>query len=349
MTDEPEILFEELGRAGLITLSRPRALNALTLSMIRKIYSRLLAWANDRRIDRVVIRGSGERAFCAGGDIRQLRQWGLAGDANALAFYREEYQLNSLIKHFPKPYVALVDGIVMGGGVGVSVHGTHLLCGERTIFSMPETAIGFFPDVGSTFFLPRLPGNLGTYLALTGARLGQADLEWCGLASHSIGSDAIDRLMGDLADGTDLDEVLARHAQPPKKSTLSSLAPVIDRCFGADSVQAISALLKRETGEYAKWAAETDAQLHTKSPISLHIALRQMRNGVEIDFDECMQVEFRIVNRVLKGADFYEGVRALIIDKDNQPQWDHRNLEAVTQAEIDSYFETLGAAELRLI
>lgn len=348
MDDEPEIILKERGRAGLITLNRPRALNALTLSMVREMYPRLLSWADDRRIDCVVIRGAGDRAFCAGGDIRQLRQWGLVGDANALAFYREEYQLNALIKHYPKPYVALVDGIVMGGGVGVSVHGSHLLCGEGTVFAMPETGIGFFPDVGATYFLPRLPGCLGTYLALTGGRLGQADLDWSGIATDSIGADAADLIIDDLAEGADPDEACARHAQPSKNSTLAELMPAIDRCFGAESVQAISALLREETGEAAEWAAKTDAQLRAKSPISLHIALRQMREGVKVNFDECMRIEYRIVNRVLKGVDFYEGVRALIIDKDNQPQWTHRNLDAVTEVEIDSYFVTLGATELKL-
>ena len=316
--------------------------------MIREMYSHLLIWADERRIDRVVIRASGERAFCAGGDIRQLRQWGLAGDANAIAFYREEYRLNAFIKHYPKPYVALVDGIIMGGGVGVAVHGKYFLCGERTTFAMPETGIGLFPDVGATFFLPRLPGSLGTYLALTGARLSQVDLAWCGIATHSIGGAGVDHLIDDLTEGADIDEVCAHHAHPPEKSTLAGLAPAIDRCFSADSLQTISARLSDEAGDHAEWAAGVIAILQTKSPISLHIALRQMREGTNVDFDACMRIEFRIVNRLLNSPDFYEGVRAVIIDKDNRPQWAHQSLDAVIQSEIDTYFANLGAGELKL-
>jgi enoyl-CoA hydratase len=346
MTGEPEVLFEERGRAGLITLNRPRALNALTLPMIREIHSRLLIWADNRRIERVVIRGAGKKAFCAGGDIRVLRDWGLAGDPNAVAFYRQEYRLNAFIKHYPKPYVALVDGIVMGGGVGVAVHGSHRLCGERTVFAMPETGIGLFPDVGATFFLPRLPGHFGTYLALTGARLGQSDLEWFGIATHSIGSDSFHCLVEDLAEDADLDAACARHVRSAGKPTLPDLVPVIDRCFGADSVQGIVAGLNQVAGEHAAWAAETAASLQAKSPLSLCIAFRQMFEGRRADFDECLRIEFRVVNRVLRGSDFYEGVRAVIIDKDNPPRWSHKNLGAVGQSEVDRYFAPLGPDEL---
>lgn len=348
MTEEPEILFEEIGRAGLITLSRPRALNALTLTMIREMYSRLLTWAGDGRIDRVVIRGAGEKAFCAGGDIRQLRQWGLAGDANAIAFYREEYRLNALIKHYPKPYIALVDGIVMGGGVGVSVHGKYVLCGERTLFAMPETGIGLFPDVGATYFLPRLPGSLGTYLALTGARLNQADLKWCGICTHAVGAETFDPIIDDLAGTADVDEVCARHSRPSQESPLAELMPAIDRCFCADTLAEILARLNDEAGDHAAWAAEIVGNLQTKSPISLHITLRQMREGATQDFDSCMRIEFRIVNRVLNKPEFYEGVRAVIIDKDNRPQWSHQSLDAVSESDVDPYFAKLGAAELKL-
>jgi enoyl-CoA hydratase len=212
---------------------------------------------------------------------------------------------------------------------------------------MPETGIGLFPDVGATFFLPRLPGSFGTYLALTGARLGQADLEWCGIATHPIRSDSADRLVDDLAEDPDLDAVCARHAHPPKgPRSLSGLVPVIDRCFGADSVQGIVTLLKQETGEHAEWAAGIATSLQARSPISLHIALRQMREGRTAEFDECMRIEFRIVNRVLLGSDFHEGVRAVIIDKDNRPRWSHPNLDAVSPAEVAGYFAPLGRDEL---
>lgn len=349
MTAESEVIFEERGCAGLITLNRPSALNALTLPMIRDMHSHLTAWAGDRRIERIVIRGSGEKAFCAGGDIRQLRAWGLAGDARAIAFHREEYQLNALIKHYPKPYVALVNGIVMGGGVGVSVHGSHRLCGERTGFAMPECGIGLFPDVGATYFLPRLPGQLGTYLALTGARLGQADIAWCGIATHTIRGDSFDLVVDDLAGGAEIEETCSRHAHLAGEPLLPRLMPAIERCFGADSIAGIISRLRAESGDLAQWAAETLAGLQAKCPISLRIALRQMRDGRTMNFDECMRTEFRIVSRVLKGTDFYEGVRAAIIDKDNRPQWSSKGPEEISDPELARYFAPLGSDELELV
>jgi enoyl-CoA hydratase len=194
MTDQPEILFEKRGHAGLITLNRPKALNALTLTMVRLMHPQLAEWARDPEIAHVVVRAAGEKAFCAGGDIRQLNDWGLAGDQRCLDFYREEYRLNTFIKRYPKPYVALIDGIVMGGGVGLSVHGSHRVAGERITFAMPETGIGLFPDVGGTYFLPRLPGSVGTWLALTGARLKQADAAWCGIGTHAVPTESFDDL-----------------------------------------------------------------------------------------------------------------------------------------------------------
>lgn len=347
LQDEPEILFTERGRAGLITLNRPRALNALTLPMITAMRTQLVQWADNKRIKRVVIRGAGDRAFCAGGDIRQLRKWGLARDPNAVAFYREEYGLNTLIKRYPKPYLALVDGIIMGGGVGVAVHGSHRICGERTLFAMPETGIGLFPDVGATYFLPRLPGRLGTYLALTGARLGQADLFKCGIATGTVASDEVDHMIDALAADADLDATLSSHTHHGRgDASVSRLMPVIDRCFGGDSVQEIVTRLKSETGGHADWAASVVEGLAARSPISLHIALRQMQVGAAADFEECMRIEFRIVNRVLAGVDFYEGVRAVIIDKDNHPRWSYADIDAVRAADVDRYFAPLGPDEL---
>jgi enoyl-CoA hydratase len=344
--EDTEVLLEARGSAGLITLNRPKALNALNLSMVRAIDARLRAWADDPRIGCVVIRGAGEKAFCAGGDIRQLRAWGLAGDTQAEAFYREEYQLNALIKHYPKPYVALIDGIVMGGGVGVSLHGSHRFVGERTLFAMPETGIGFFPDVGATFALPRLPGSLGTYLALTGARLGPADLHWCGVATHSVAGASFDHIIDDLAAGAGIDETGVRHARPAGEPTLPGLMPAIDRCFGAGSVKDVLARLAREKDASATWATETAAGLRSKSPLSLGIAFRQMQIGGHADFNECMRIEYRIASRILGRGDFFEGVRALLVDKDNKPRWRHPSAEAVDDTEIDGYFAPLGEAEL---
>ena len=348
MDHDSDVLFETRGRAGLILLNRPRALNALTIEMIRAMHARLLDWAEDPNIERVIIRGAGDKAFCAGGDIRQVRDLGLRHDPEALGFFREEYRLNALIKRFPKPYVALIDGVVMGGGVGVSVHGSHRICGERTSFAMPEVGIGFFPDVGATYFLPRLPGNLGAYLASTGARLGQSDALWCGIATGAVPRASFDSLVDSLSSDPNLERVIDEHSAAPGAPSIVELMPAIDRCFAAGSVEEITAALRRETGGFADWAAETLEVLRSKSPLSLKLALRQMREGKHASFEECMKIEFRVASRVLQGNDFYEGVRALILDKDNRPRWTHPSLDAVSDAEVDRYFAPLDGGELSL-
>ncbi|WP_436640991.1 enoyl-CoA hydratase/isomerase family protein [Microbaculum sp. FT89] len=348
MTDEPEILFEKRGCAGLVTLNRPKALNALTLNMVRALHPQLIEWANDRDIERVVVRAAGEKAFCAGGDIRQLYDWGRAGDPMALTFYAEEYRLNTYIKRYPKPYVALIDGIDMGGGVGISVHGSHRVAGGRTMFAMPETGIGLFPDVGGTYFLPRLPGKVGTWLALTGARLGQAEVVGTGVATHAVASEMFEALTESLCDPNNLDETLESFSQPPSGTAVPELQPLIDRCFSGETVEEILSRLDSETGAQAEWAAKAAATIRTKSPTSLKIALRQMQVGATADFEDCMRTEFRVVSRVLKGHDFFEGVRAVIIDKDNAPNWRPGSLSDVSDADVDAVFAPLGAGELDL-
>jgi enoyl-CoA hydratase/carnithine racemase len=346
MTGDPEILFERRGRAGFVTLNRPKALNALTLGMVRALHPQLIAWAADPGVERVVVAATGEKAFCAGGDIRQLYDWGRAGDRAAVDFYREEYRLNTYIKRYPKPYVALIDGIVMGGGVGVSVHGSHRIAGERMMFAMPETGIGLFPDVGGTYFLPRLPGEIGTWLAITGARLGQADTVWAGVATHSVASHRIPELSDVLADAEDLEAALAEFADTTSGGNVAGLQEVIDRCFCTNRVEDILERLECESGNHADWARKTASTIRTKSPTSLKIALRQMRDGAAAAFEDCMKIEFRIVNRVLKGHEFFEGVRAVIIDKDNAPKWRPARLEDVSDAVVQAYFDPLGPDEL---
>jgi len=341
MNDEAEILFEKRGRAGVVTLNRPKALNALNAGMVAQMHPQLARWAADPSVELVVIRASGEKAFCAGGDIRALHDWGKAGDPAMRAFYHDEYRLNAFIKRYPKPYVALVDGIVMGGGVGLSAHGTHRVAGERLMFAMPETGIGFFPDVGGTYFLPRMPGKIGTWLALTAARMGQADALWTGFATHAVSSGDLNAIADALCANGDPDTTLAAFARPAAESPAKALLPVIDRCFAGKAVEVILARLDAETGEHAEWAAKQAAVIRSKSPTSLKIALRQMRDGAAADFEECMRIEYRIVTRVEKGVDFYEGVRAVIIDKDNAPQWRPPTLAEVTDADIDAYFSSL--------
>lgn len=342
MIDEPEITFETRGRAGIVTLNRPKALNALTRNMVNLMHPQLSAWAGDPDVALVVVRAAGEKAFCAGGDIRQLHDWGKAGDPAIRAFYREEYRLNTFIKRYPKPYVALVDGFVMGGGVGISVHGSHRVAGGGIRFAMPETGIGLFPDVGGTYFLPRMPGRIGTWLALTGARLGHADALASGFATHAAPSETFDAITDALCDGGDVDDVLGAHGTAAGGGVLASQRAAIDRCFDAETVEDVLAKLDAETGEQAEWAASQAATIRQKSPTSLKIALRQMQDGAKASFEDCMRIEYRIVSRVIAGHEFYEGVRAVIVDKDNAPAWKPAALADVTEEDIDAYFAPLA-------
>jgi enoyl-CoA hydratase/carnithine racemase len=345
-----EILFERRGAAGLVTLNRPKALNAVTHHMVRALGAQLDGWKHDPGVTRVVVTAAGERAFSAGGDLRQVTSLGQAGrHEEALVFWREEYTLNAAIKHYPKPYVALIDGIVMGGGVGVSVHGSHRVAGDRFLFAMPEVGIGFFPDVGATWFLPRLPGEIGTYCALTAERLKTADGVAAGVATHHVRSQRLAELTDALCGNVPVDAVLAAFADPPQQGPVLARRGRIDRVFAADRVEDILARLDAEAdGADAEWARATAATMRAKAPLSLKVALAQMRRGKQWSFDECMQAEFRIVSRVIHGHDFYEGVRAVILDKDNAPSWRPATLAAVDDAEVERHFAALGEKELRL-
>jgi enoyl-CoA hydratase len=346
---EAEAVCERSGAAGTIVLNRPAALNALTLSMVRAMRAALDSWARDPAVTRIVVTGAGEKAFCAGGDIRRLYELGRAGEqAEALAFWREEYELNALIRRYPKPYVSLIDGIVMGGGVGVSLHGSHRVAGERYLFAMPEVGIGFFPDVGATHALPRLPGRAGAYLAITGDRVRTGDALALGLATHAVPSGAMAGIREALVAGEPVDAVLDRHAAAPAPGPISAERETIDRCFSADTVSAILARLDEAAAGGSDFAAKTAATIRTKSPTSLCLALEQMRRGAGLDFDEAMRTEFRIVSRIAEGVDFYEGVRAVIVDKDNAPRWDPDSLDAVTGEAIEAYFAPLPGDELDL-
>lgn len=338
---EPEILFERSGAAGIVTLNRPRALNALTLTIIRQLRNKLEAWREDPAITRVIVTATG-RAFSAGGDLRAVYDLGRAGrQPEALHFFREEYQLNAAIKHYPKPYIALIDEIVMGGGVGISVHGSHRVAGERCQFAMPEVGIGFFPDVGGTWFLPRLPGKLGAYCALTGERLAMADVVKVGIGTHHVPTARLPELREALCGTVSVDAIIGAFAQPSGEGAVFSRRAAIDRLFAGAEVKDILARLDAETGADAEWAARIAATMRAKAPLSLKIAHAQMQRGAQWSFVQCMQAEFRITSRMLLGHDFYEGVRAVIIDKDNQPHWQPTRLVDVTAAEVDRYFAVI--------
>jgi enoyl-CoA hydratase len=350
VTDVAEIICETRGAAGFVTLNRPKALNALTHGMVRELAAALDRWEHDPAISRVIITGAGEKAFCAGGDIRQLYELGRAGGQDeARTFWADEYRLNLRIKTYRKPYIALIDGIVMGGGVGVSQAGRYRVAGGRYLFAMPEVGIGFFPDVGATHFLPRLPDATGIWLGLTGDRIAAGDALAIGLATHAVPSAAMPELAERLCDGAvPVEEALARHAHRPEPLKLTADRAVIASCFGAGDLMAILAALERRAANGSAFAAKSLAMLRAKSPTSIMIAARQMQIGATLDFAEAMRTEYRIVSRIAEGHDFYEGVRALIVDKDNHPHWLPPRIEDVTMAQIDAYFAPLGASELRL-
>ncbi|MEM7222418.1 MAG: enoyl-CoA hydratase/isomerase family protein [Pseudomonadota bacterium] len=346
MTADDDLLFARTGALATVTLNRPKALNALTMEMCLRLEAQLGLWAEDPEVDAVLIKGTGERAFCAGGDIVAIYNSGRGDGKVAAEFFRAEYRLNRRVFHFPKPYIAVIDGITMGGGVGVSVHGSHRLASEHTLFAMPETGIGFFPDVGGTYFLPRLPGALGLYLGLTGARLKAADSLAAGVATQVIESAALGELeaaLGEADLSKSLEGILADFAAAPGEAPLAALRPAIDRCFGQNSLETILAALEAEAGE---WAEKTLSTLRAASPTSLKITVKQLVEGRDLAFDDAMTREYRLSQACLARHDFLEGIRAAVIDKDRQPAWDPAALADVNDALVDAHFESLGARDL---
>ncbi|KAF4530598.1 hypothetical protein B566_EDAN006804 [Ephemera danica] len=341
-------LYDEV---GLIILNRPKALNALNLSMIREIYPTIKSWQQNKTL--IIMKGTGDKAFCAGGDVRAVTEAGKAGTSLTQDFFREEYKLNYLIGNLPIPYVALIHGITMGGGVGLSVHGRYRVATEKTIFAMPETAIGLFPDVGGSFFLPRLRGKLGMYLALTGYRLKGADVLHAGIATHICHSSQMADLEKNIVSkdtpllDSILDEFDAKSAE--LKQQEFSLAPVmkqINSIFAAPSVEGIFKALKEDG---SKWALDTLATLQKMSPTSLKATFQQLELGATKNLKECLEMEYRMTQRFVAGHDFYEGVRSVLIDRDQNPKWKPATLEEVTQEQVNAYFLPLPEGqELKL-
>ena len=345
-----DILFEVRGRLGLVTLNRPKALNALTTGMCVALRAQLAAWADDNAIDAVVIQGAGDRAFCAGGDVVALYDSGRAGTDDWREFFASEYRADAAVYHFPKPYIALIDGITMGGGVGVSVHGSHRIATERTVFAMPETGLGLFPDVGGSYFLPRLPGETGLYLGLTGYRAKAADAIHLGVANGYVPSERLEALIARLAsvqlpNAKAVDAIIGEFAADPGDAPLAPHRTLIDRLFAGPGVEAI---LMQLLAHGSNWAQAQHDTLMKMSPTSLKVSFQQLREGAGLEFDDCMRMEFRMINRVMAGHDFYEGVRAIIIDKDKSPRWQPAGLDEVSAADVDAYFAGLGALELDL-
>ncbi|KAM9447630.1 3-hydroxyisobutyryl-CoA hydrolase, mitochondrial-like isoform 1-T1 [Salvelinus alpinus] len=351
-----EILVEKVGNAGVITLNRPKALNALNMNMIRLMYPQLKKWETDKETDIVIVKGAGGKAFCAGGDIRAVTEAGKIGDALAKNFFREEYILNNAIGTYQKPYVALIDGITMGGGVGLSVHGRFRVATEKTMFAMPETAIGLFPDVGGGYFLPRLQGQLGLFLALTGFRLKGRDVQRAGVASHFVESQKIAALEKELVDLKtpsieDVSRVLDSYQKwssldAEKPFVLEQHIDLIDKLFQSNSVEGIVHNLKTDGSPFAQKQAETLAKM---SPTSLKITFKQLQVGRTMSLQEVLVMEYRLSQAcMVKGSDFYEGVRAVLVDKDHSPKWSPSTLKEVSEQSVEDCFSSLGDHDLKL-
>lgn len=341
-----DIAFEQIGKAGVITLTRPKALNAVNHRMVHALTRALAAWEADESVALVVIKGEG-RAFSAGGDILDIYNAGKAGNP-PYDFFADEYRLNARIARFPKPYVALVDGIVMGGGVGVSFHGSHRVMTENAVFAMPEVGIGFFPDVGGSFLLSRMPNEFGLYAGLTGNRIRHGDALWSGLATHAVMSASLPLLVEELALTGNADAAIAQFAVEVERETDDATVYEISTLFGVDSLADLVAGLSQYAHIEDRAAGRILKAIGDKSPTSLNVAFIQIRTGAALSMDECMKMEFRILNRMLVGHDFYEGIRAAIIDKGTRPAWRPATLDAVDPDRIEAYFAPLDGGELVL-
>ncbi|WP_405436235.1 enoyl-CoA hydratase/isomerase family protein [Streptomyces avidinii] len=339
MSGEEHVLVRVEGRVGRLVLNRPKALNALSHSMVLRIEEALTSWRDDPAVQTVVISGAGERGLCAGGDVRAIYEDARTGGTASADFWRDEYRLNALIARYPKPYVALMDGIVMGGGVGISAHGSVRIVTERSRVAMPETGIGFVPDVGGTYLLALAPGELGTHLALTGAPVGAADALLCGLADHFVPSGRLAALVADLAQGP-VHDAVAAHVSPAPAGELALHREWIDHCYAADTVEEVIARLLAAGVPAAEEAAAT---LAAKSPTALKVTLAALRGARRLGpLERVLEQEYRVSCAALSSRDLVEGIRAQVIDKDRNPRWQPDRLREVTQADTARYFAPLG-------
>jgi len=340
-----EVLLETRGNKGLITLNRPKALNALNLDMIRKITPALKKWQDEKKV-LVLIRGAGGKAFCAGGDVRSIVESKNDPESTlAQDFFREEYQLNYLISTLEIPYIALIDGITMGGGVGLSVHGYYRVSSEKTLFAMPETAIGFVPEVGGTYFLPRLTGKLGFFLGLTGYRLKGADVFHAGISTHAVNTKDAANLQEELlslavnSKLTAIGECLWKYTKAAdflsNPFSLEPHLPLINECFSASTVEEIFSSLEASNDPFAQ---QTLSTMRKMSPLALKVTKMALEKGSEQTLAECLQMEKRMSERFCADHDFPEGVRALLIDKDQKPVWKPARLEDCSSQQVEAYF-----------
>ena len=343
-----DISAEIQGAAGIVMLDRPRALNALNTAMRARISESIRAWARDPQVYAVVIASATDRAFCAGGDVREIVELGKSRADEAMAAIAAEYALNWQIDCFTKPTVSLIDGTVMGAGVGISLYGTHRVAGERYRFAMPETAIGLFPDDGVCWAFARMPDEIGMYLALTGRPVGRADAYRLGLATHCIPAGRFGEVRSALMDADPVDPVLDSKHEEPGAGELDTLRPAISRCFTGESVETIIARLQAERGAHRDWAQGVVKDLALRSPTSLKITFRHVRQAKGLDLRGTLIQDFRLATRCMAAHDFQEGVRAVLIDRDRNPRWQPARIEDVSDAAVDSYFDPPERGELQL-
>jgi enoyl-CoA hydratase len=340
-----DVIIRREGRAGRITMNRPQALNALTYPMVVAIDKALKAWASDDEIALVILDGAGGRALCAGGDVRALYDSvPQHGTVLTRKFWSDEYALNAYIGRYPKPYVAFMDGFVMGGGIGLSGHGSHRIVTERSQLAMPETGIGLIPDVGGTWLLANAPGETGIYLGLTGERMRGAGTIYAGFADTFVSSARLTDLANELAHETgNVDDIIARFAETPPASDLVAHVRDINAAFGFDSVEEIRAAL---TAMDSDWARKTLAILDQRSPLALKLTLAAIRNARTLpSLEEALNVEYRLVLRMTEHGEFLEGVRALLVDKDKSPKWNPPRLEDISNEQVAAFMAPLSAED----
>lgn len=341
-----DIVFSQDGGLGHILLSREKALNALSGEMVLEKKRQLEAWATDASIKAVMIEGAGDKAFCAGGDIRAIYEGGQTDLEKVISFFRAEYNTNALIHYYPKPYIAIIGGIAMGGGVGVSSHGSHVIVTEKAMLAMPENTIGFIPDVGTSYILSRAPGHLGAYLAMTGARMSASDAIYAGFATHFIPADKITSFKQAVINSMTPEEALNQFAETPPESQLKAQQPFIDEIFHGDSAIDIMQRLEHAHNQGNELADKLLKAMLRMSPTSLACSLRAVLDAKTYEtIEDCLANEFRFAVSALRGTEFYEGIRALIVDKDNQPNWNPSSIEKVNEKLINACFAPLGAEE----
>lgn len=345
--DQAEVLFERRGPLAVITLNRPKAVNALTAGMVGMILGQLTLWQEDDGVATVLVQGAGERGLCAGGDIVAIYADIPQGGHATADFWRAEYRMNSLVARYPKPYVALMDGLVLGGGVGISAHGSVRVVTERTRTGMPETTIGFAPDVGGTYLLARAPGEAGTHAALTGAHLDGSDALHLGLADHCVPSGRLPELVAALETESP-EAAVAQYAVKAPPSALAGQRTWIDACYASDDAEEIVRRLRAWPGDGGVEAAQAADTIEAKSPTSVKVTLASLRRARVMTLDEALAQEYRVGLRCLAGPDFREGIRAQVVDKDRTPRWKPAALGEVTGQDVARFFEPLGAGELDL-